>query len=179
MATRVVCAGMTAAGFDVVVDGTQWELTPRTAWSDTAGVADADDIPALDAEGVTLTVTLDDQSRTARAVATGPSRFAVDAGTIEPFSVPAKPGAAMRFTVRAACTHRPNGRALLAPLRRTLVDGFFEVPDEVHDLGAQGTGLVPNVLGGEAPYAFLHLASVEGNRRYVATHLTFTLARDS
>ena len=176
-ATRMVAAGMTAAGFDVTVDGTVWEITPRTPWRDyEGGLVDGDDIPALDAEGVAITVELGGQMRVARAVTTSaPTRIAIDTAAAMPFTVPATPGTSLRLRIQATCTHRADGRLLRTTLKRTLVDGYFDVPSDVHDFGCTGTGLVPHVHGGDAVYAFLHLASVDGSRRYVAAHLTFTV----
>ena len=172
----MVAAGMTAAGFDVKVDGTAWELTPRTAWRDHDGVLDADDIPALDAEGVCISVQLGDQTRAARAHTTcAPTRLSIDSLASAPFAVPAQPGATLRLRVVATCERRADGRPTRLPLQRTLVDGYFEVPSDVHDFGCTGSGLVPIVHDGEAVYAFLHLASVDGERRYVAMHITFTI----
>jgi len=136
-ATRMVAAGMTAAGFDVTVDGTAWELTPRTPWRDCEGDP-GDDIPALDAEGVAITVELGGQMRVARAVTTSAStRLAIDTAATMPFTVPATPGTSLRLRIQATCTRRADGRLLRTTLKRTLVDGYFDVPSDVHDFGAQ------------------------------------------
>ena len=168
-AERVVRDGMRAAGFDVGVDGTTWEVTPRTAWTPSPEAALADDI-TLDGGGVVIEVTLGEQTRRGEVTATPvPHRFAVDTLPTHPFSVPCTPGETLRFEVVAVCAHRVDGKPMPRALRRTLTAGSIVVPADTHDMGGAGTGFVPL----DGAYAFLHLAEVAGERRYVAAHMTF------
>ena len=167
-AERVLRDGMRAAGFDVGVDGTAWELTPRTTWVEDPP-QNTDDI-TLDGGGVTVEVTLGTETRRGEVTATPLAhRFSMDTLPTHPFSVRCTPGESLRFEVTAVCAQRVDGKPLPRVLRRTLAAGTLTVPVDVHDMGGAGTGFVPV----DGAYAFLHLAEVAGERRYVAAHMTF------
>ena len=169
-AERVVREGMCAAGFDVGVDGTDWEISPRTVWVNSDRPLDLDDI-TLDGGPVDIFITLGDQTRRGVVAATPIAhRFTVDTLPTTTFSVPYVPGKVMLFEVTAVCSTRADGKPLRGtPLRRTLAAGSFTVPEETHDMGVTGTGFMPT----EGGYAFLHTAEVAGELRYIAAHMSF------
>lgn len=166
-ARGAVARSLHASGLDVLVDGTQWSVEPRVRWDDD-GLADSD-LEHIDVPGVRITFSLgEDALVIAKLQPTGtPNRYYAETDVL---AVPAVPGTRLSAALVATATERAYGGPMRGgPVSSILVSGSFEVPEEVHAMGVPGTGL----LTSDAGHIFLHLAEVDGVKKYVAAEITF------
>lgn len=172
-ARGAVVRSLHSSGLDVRVDGTQWSVEPRVRWDDD-GLADSDlehiDVPgASPAHHLRITFSLgEDALVRAKLQPTGtPNRYYAETDVL---AVPAVPGKRLSTALVATATERADGGPMRGgPVSSILVSGSFEVPEEVHAMGVPGTGL----LTSDAGHIFLHLAEVDGVKKYVAAEITF------
>lgn len=151
--------GLQAAGFNTL-NGAAGDVvvTPSLSWDSEPLEHEGPDIVDLDVPGTNIIVHLGGEERRAMAHDTPVAgRWWIETLPSKPFSVPATVGAAIRVAVTAKC----------GAMRRDLIRGTLTVPHEIHNMGAPGTLILTEPTN---TFLFLHLAEVDGERRYIAAH---------
>ena len=169
MATDAMRRNLEASGFTVKANGLDWEIEPRVRW-----VVEAPDPPppalqSFDAPGVSMVLRLTDQARPVTVSNQLATRFHLETLPSTPFGVSATPCETVHLSLEVHVESRADGKPLKGgPQSASVLRGGFEVPAELHSMGTATGTLVPV---GVDSIAFLHMAEVDGERRYVAASL--------